>query len=122
MPVFPARHHQRSTTNDSRALTIAPRSPIIPPMGWDFRAPGTRVCVCFNVTNTDALALWQAGHAGLAELNRRLLCGSNCGLCQPYFLDLWSEYTRGLWPREGDARDGEALLADEGGTRSLFDG
>jgi len=64
---------------------------------WDYRKPGTRVCVCFDVTNTQALETWQAApHVG--ALTERFACGTNCGMCIPYFNELLSEWQRGCWP------------------------
>jgi bacterioferritin-associated ferredoxin len=64
---------------------------------WDYRKPGTRICVCFDVTNTQALEVWRSEpHVG--ALTTRFGCGTNCGMCIPYFDDLLAEWQRNEWP------------------------
>ncbi|MCA8911520.1 MAG: (2Fe-2S)-binding protein [Planctomycetes bacterium] len=69
-------------------------------MGWDFRKLGERICVCYDVSNQQALEAWQAGPASVGSLTQKFRCGSNCGMCIPYFHTLLREYQRGEWPAE----------------------
>lgn len=67
---------------------------------WDYRKVGTRICVCFDVSNTDALQTWEQTPS-VGELTRRFSCGNNCGMCIPYFAELLAEWQRGTWPPTG---------------------
>jgi NAD(P)H-nitrite reductase large subunit len=67
-------------------------------MGWDFRKLGERICVCYDVTNLQALETWRAGHANVGSLTQKFRCGGNCGMCIPYFHTLLAEYQCGEWP------------------------
>lgn len=70
-------------------------------MGWDFRKPGTRICVCFDVSNARALELWETSDVpNVGQLTQLHGCGTNCGMCIPYFQTLLKEYQRGEWPAE----------------------
>jgi bacterioferritin-associated ferredoxin len=66
-------------------------------MSWDFRKPGTRVCVCYNVSNDQALALWRTTPS-VEALTQQHHCGQNCAMCIPYFRTLLDEFQRGEWP------------------------
>ena len=71
------------------------------PMSWDFRKPGTRVCVCYDVTNQQALDLWrQTDNPTVGRLTQLYDCGRNCAMCIPYFETLLQEYKQGKWPAE----------------------
>lgn len=68
-------------------------------MSWDFRKIGTRICVCYNVTNDQALTSWRSEESPSVEsLSKRFNCGQNCGMCIPYFRTLLKEFQRGAWP------------------------
>lgn len=70
-------------------------------MDWDFRAPGTNICVCYQVSNTQALEAWRAADAPSVELLGRLFhCGRHCAMCLPYFETLLGEWRQGQWPKE----------------------
>jgi bacterioferritin-associated ferredoxin len=74
-------------------------------MSWDFRKPGTRICVCYNVTNDQALELWRASdNPTVGRLTQLFDCGRNCAMCIPYFEALLREYQNGTWP-EGARQD-----------------
>ncbi|MCB9932461.1 MAG: (2Fe-2S)-binding protein [Planctomycetes bacterium] len=76
-------------------------------MSWDFRQPGTRICVCYDVSNDDALKLWrESAQPSVDQLKDKHGCGNNCAMCIPYFRTLLREYQRGKWPK------GEATNAD----------
>lgn len=69
-------------------------------MSWDFRKLGTNICVCYAVTNQQALEAWQASPEPGTELLARLFhCGNNCAMCVPYFETLLAEWKSGTWPR-----------------------
>jgi bacterioferritin-associated ferredoxin len=67
---------------------------------WDYRKPDTRICVCFNVTNTQAAQVWQS-EPRVSELTGRYGCGTNCGMCIPYFEELLADWQQGKWPQPG---------------------
>ena len=76
-------------------------------MSWDFRKPGTRICVCYNTTNDQALAVWRGSKVpSVQQLTTQFECGRNCAMCLPYFASLLTEYQLGKWPQE------EATAAD----------
>jgi NAD(P)H-nitrite reductase large subunit len=79
---------------------------------WDFRKVGTRICVCFDVTNTQALETWHE-QPNVGALTARYSCGTNCGMCIPYFNDLLAEWQQGKWPTQ-ETQHGEEVLVDEG--------
>ncbi|MEE9311016.1 MAG: hypothetical protein V3V10_01265 [Planctomycetota bacterium] len=68
-------------------------------MTWDFRKLGTRVCVCFEVTNEQACEIWQYSPE-VSALRRNLNCGKKCGRCIPFFETLLEEYKSGTWPEK----------------------
>jgi bacterioferritin-associated ferredoxin len=72
-------------------------------MTWDFRQQDTRICVCYDVTNTQALEVWRAGSTSVGKLTQLFDCGKHCAMCIPYFETLLSEFTQGKWPVEGNA-------------------
>ncbi|MCB9893853.1 MAG: (2Fe-2S)-binding protein [Planctomycetes bacterium] len=68
-------------------------------MSWDFRKPGTRICVCYNATNDQALTAWRSSKApSVDQLTKEFECGRNCAMCLPYFATLLNEYQKGTWP------------------------
>ncbi len=52
----------------------------------EYRTVGARICVCFDVSDSDALQTWQVTPR-VGELTRRFSCGDNCGMCLPYFAE-----------------------------------
>jgi bacterioferritin-associated ferredoxin len=71
-------------------------------MSWDFRQPGTRICVCYDVTNSQALDVWRGGAATVGKLTQLFDCGRNCAMCIPYFETLLSEFQQGKWPAQAE--------------------
>lgn len=68
-------------------------------MNWDFRRQGARICVCYDVSNDQALAAWRAAeNPSVDQLSRQFHCGRHCAMCIPYFETLLSEYKAGCWP------------------------
>ncbi|MBK9975902.1 MAG: (2Fe-2S)-binding protein [Planctomycetes bacterium] len=68
-------------------------------MDWDYRKPGTRICVCFDVSNDDALEAWRIGDdPSVEQLTRLFHCGRRCSLCIPLLDTLLSEFKAGCWP------------------------
>ncbi|MBX3473833.1 MAG: (2Fe-2S)-binding protein [Planctomycetes bacterium] len=73
-------------------------------MDWDFRRLGVNICVCYQVTNAQALAAWQAtDQPSVEQLGRLFHCGHHCAMCVPYFQSLLQEWKQGTWPPTGDA-------------------
>jgi len=73
-------------------------------MTWDFRKPGTRICVCYDVSNSQALDVWRkADNPTVGSLTQLFDCGRNCAMCIPYFETLLSEYQAGSWPEGAQA-------------------
>ncbi len=70
-------------------------------MSWDYRKPGTRICVCFGVSNTRALEVWhESDSPTVGRLTQLFGCGTHCAMCIPYFNDLLREYRNGSWPAQ----------------------
>ncbi|MBE7492146.1 MAG: hypothetical protein HS108_10375 [Planctomycetes bacterium] len=75
-------------------------------MDWDFRRPGTTICVCYQVTNSQALEAWlSADEPSVALLGRLFHCGNHCALCVPYFETLLAQWRQGQWPTENPCPD-----------------
>jgi bacterioferritin-associated ferredoxin len=75
-------------------------------MSWDFRELGTRICVCYDVTNEQALKVWREEAATVGKLTQLFDCGRNCAMCIPYFETLLTEFQAGTWPVDPASDDG----------------
>ncbi|MDC1142706.1 (2Fe-2S)-binding protein [Planctomycetota bacterium] len=90
-------HHWSSHVRDNAAPDVYRTIWQHTGMTWDFRKPDSRICVCFEVTNDQALEVWKVSPE-VAALRRVYDCGKRCAKCIPYFETLLKEYKAGTWP------------------------